>query len=366
MALPEVKPWIKTLEAYVPGREAAAGSSMAKLSANEAPFGPSEKALAAYAEAAAHLRPYPIHPVVALRETIAGVHGIEADQIICGAGSDEMLALVGQAFVGVGDEVIFCEPGFDMYRVVALSQGATPVPVPNRNYQADIDGILAAVTDRTRVVYLDNPNNPTGTYRTQSEVERLHAGLPEHVVLVLDGAYAESVTADDYEAGIALVRAHQNVVMTRTFSKMYAMAAMRLGWAYGSPLIIDAMNRLRMPFNVSVTAAAAGAAAVEDAEFLDRICTHNAVWRDRMTAALSALGLHVVPSQTNFLLIRFPDEAPFTAGEADAFLAENGILVRSYRKMPEHLRITIGTDQQNNSVLELLSLFMSGQRVNPA
>lgn len=361
MPAPKAHDWIMGLAPYVPGRSHADGvKKVVKLSANESAFGPSPKAIEAIKTAADGVMRYPDPASADLREAIAKVHGLKAERILCGAGSDEGLTLLIHTYTGPGDEVIFSTYGFMVYPIQAQAAGATGVAVPNKNWAADVDGILAAVTDRTTMVIIDNPNNPTGAYLPWSEVERLHAGLPEHVMLVLDAAYAECVTAGDYEAGEALVDAASNVVMTRTFSKMYALAGLRVGWLYAPDAVIDALNRWRMPFNVCLSGQVAALAAVNDQKHLDAAVRHNNEWRDWMTAKLSALGLDVVPSETNFILVEFPHEAPFTAAACNDYLTQNGYLVRALPVLPHHLRISVGTDEQNRAVVQLITTFMSG------
>ncbi|WCL54954.1 histidinol-phosphate transaminase [Gimibacter soli] len=363
MSAPKPHSWIMDLAAYVPGRAKVEGvKETVKLSANECTSGPSPKAVAAYTAAASQLLRYPDGGSTELREAIAGVYGLDASRIICGAGSDDILTVLIHAFAGPGDEVIFSQYGFMVYPIQTKAVGATGVAVPNLKWAADVDGILKAVTAKTKLVFVDNPNNPTGAYLPMSEIERLHAGLPEHVVLVVDSAYAECVTAEDYDAGAKLVERSTNVIMTRTFSKMYALAGLRVGWGYGGPAIIDALNRIRMPFNVNLPAQVAAVEAVKDQAHLAESVAYNAEWRDKLTAELVALGLDVVPSQTNFLLLGFPEESPFTAGEANTYLSERGYLLRWLPGMglPNHLRLTIGAPHENRTVVELLRAFLNG------
>ena len=289
---PTPQPGILDISAYVPGRSKSGGAGREhKLSSNETPLGPSPAAIEAFRETAGALQLYPDGAAAALRAAIADAHGLAADRIICGNGSDELLGLIASVYLGVGDEAVFTEHGFLVYRIQTLAAGATPVEVPERQRTADVDAMLAAVTDRTRVVFLANPNNPTGTYIPISEVRRLHAGLPPSCLLVIDAAYAEYVRRNDYEAGIELVSGHDNVVMTRTFSKVYGLAALRLGWAYAPAHVIDALNRVRGPFNVNAAALAAGTAAVGDRAFLAGAVAHNDRWLPWLAEKITALGL---------------------------------------------------------------------------
>lgn len=361
MSGPKAHSWIADMAPYVPGKSAVKGiAKPIKLSSNECAFGPSPKAMDAVTELADKILRYPEADSGALRRAIAGVYDLDAERIICGAGSDDILTLLIHSYAGPGDEVIYSQYGFMVYPVQTEAVGATGVAVPNKNWAADVDGILDAITPDTKLIFIDNPNNPTGAYLPWSEIERLHAGVPDDVLLVLDAAYAECVTAQDYSAGERLVECAENVIMTRTFSKMYALAGLRVGWAYASPGILDVLNRVRMPFNVNLPAQAAAIAAVEDTEHLKASIAFNHEWREAMKAGLQAMGLDIVNSQANFLLIEFPSSGNQMAKVANAFLAENGFIVRALPALPNHLRISIGTAEQNRAVLALLTEFMNG------
>jgi len=361
MTRPTPRPGILDIAPYVPGRsKSTGGAKLHKLSSNETPLGASAAAIEAYRAQAAHLELYPDGASHALRAAIGEVYGLNPDRIICGNGSDEILELITRAYVGPGDEGIFSEHGFLVYKIAILAAGGTPVAVPEHDLTADVDAILAAVTARTKAVFLANPNNPTGTYLPFEEVRRLHAGLPPHVLLVLDAAYAEYVRRNDYEAGMELAATADNVLMTRTFSKIYGLAALRLGWAYGPAHILDALNRIRGPFNVSAAAQAAGVAAVRDRAFLEEAVRHNETWLPWVTQELEALGLSVTPSVGNFLLVHFPDAAGKTAAEADAYLAERGCVLRAVGAygLPNALRMSIGTEEANRDVVAALKEFL--------
>jgi histidinol-phosphate aminotransferase len=358
---PRPRPGVLDITPYVPGRAALDGEhKVIKLSSNETPFGPSPRAIEAYRAAADTLSRYPDGSARGLREAIGRTYGLEPSRIVCGAGSDEVLNLLAGAYLGPGDEAIYSEHGFLVYRIAILARGATPVVAPEKDLTADVDAILACVTPRTRMVFLANPNNPTGTYLAFDEVKRLRAGLPDDVLLVLDAAYAEYVRANDYEAGIELVATTHNAVMTRTFSKIYGLASLRLGWAYCPASVADALNRIRGPFNVSGPAIAAGIAALTDQAEVERVATHNELWRRRMAAALTALGLAVTPSAANFLLIHFPRGNGRSAADADRFLHEQRIIVRRVDEygFPQALRMTVGTEEDNRAVLAALTSFM--------
>lgn len=349
------------IAAYVPGRERVAGvEKVWKLSSNETPLGASPAALDAI-QSAGKPEIYPDGQATALRQAIAEVHGLNPANIVCGNGSDDLLALLAQTYLSAGDEGIFTEHGFLVYKIQILAAGAKPIVVPEIDERADVDGILAAVTDRTRIVFLANPNNPTGTYLPFEEVRRLHAGLPPGVVLVLDAAYAEYVRRNDYEAGLELVSSSRNVVMTRTFSKIYGLAGLRIGWMYGPPEIVDAINRVRGPFNINALAIAAGAAAVRDRTHVENAVAHNGQWLDRLTSELSATGLRVTPSVANFLLIHFPDDDHGKSAEsADKFLCARGYVLRRVTAygFPNALRMTIGSEEANLGVVDTLVEFM--------
>jgi histidinol-phosphate aminotransferase len=349
------------IDPYVPGKsKAPEGVRLHKLSSNETPFGPSPRAVAAFREAAGHLEVYPDGTARALREAIARAHGLDPARIVCGAGSDELLSLLATAYLEPGDEGLFTEHGFLVYRIAILAAGGTPVVAPETNLTADVDEILARVTKRTRIVYLANPNNPTGTYLPEDEIRRLHAGLPKTTLLVLDAAYAEYVRANDYAAGIQLVDEAENVVMTRTFSKVYGLASLRIGWLYGPPPVVDVLNRIRGPFNMSGPAIAAGAAAVTDRAHIGAAVAHNAAWLERLTDGVRALGLEVTPSVANFVLIHFPDEPGRRASDADAYLTARGLVLRAVGAygLPNALRLTVGSEEANQAVLAALGEFM--------
>lgn len=362
---PAPRAGVMKIAPYVPGKSTAHGGGKTyKLSSNETPLGASSKAMAAYRVLAGDLEHYPDGSARVVREAIAEVHGLNADHIICGAGSDELLSLIAYAYIGEGDEAIYTEHGFLVYNIAILAAGGTPVVVPETDLTADVDAILAAVTERTKVVFLANPNNPTGTYLPFEAVCRLHAGLPDDVVLVLDAAYAEYVRRNDYDAGIALVAKADNVIMTRTFSKIYGLSALRLGWAFGPGHMIDALNRIRGPFNVSSAAIAAGAAAIRDRAFLDDAIAHNERWLPWVSAALGDLGLTVTPSVGNFVLIHFPDVDGMRASDADAYLSARGYVLRlvSAYGLPHCLRMSIGSQEANEGVVATLKDFLEQGR----
>jgi len=362
---PQAHPGVERIEAYVPGKsQATGGAKTFKLSSNETPLGPSPAARAALAKIADHLEDYPEGSAEDLRRAIAARYGLDPARIVCGNGSDDLLHLLAVAYIRPGDEAIFTRHGFLVYRIDILAAGGEPVAVPETNYTADVDAILAAVTEKTRVVFLANPNNPTGTYVPFEEVKRLHAALSPHVLLVLDGAYAEYVRRNDYSSGMELVSESENVVMTRTFSKIHGLASLRIGWAYAPAAVADRLNRVRGPFNVNSAAIVAGVAAIGDTAHVEKSADHNDRWLPWLTEQITALGLEVTPSVANFILIRFPEAHGKTAKDAEAYLSANGVVVRAVGaySIPNGLRMTVGTEEANRLTVELLGRFMSANR----
>ena len=354
---PQMKPWIEKIHAYVPGKSKGAdGRELIKLSANENPLGCSEAALAALAEPAGPAR-YPDPDSTALRAKLGQLHGIDPARIVCGTGSDELLNLAAQAFAGPEDEVLYARYSFVVYEIAARRCGATPVEAPDVDYATDVDALLAAVTDRTRVVFLANPNNPTGTYLPRAEIERLHAGLPGDVLLVVDQAYGEYLDQGEDDGAMALAAAHENVLVTRTFSKIYGLAGERIGWATGAAHLVDALNRIRGPFNVTTSGQKAAIAGLDDQAFVARSREENRRELTRFAEAIAGMGNHGlrgVPSKANFLLVLF--EGKLTAEAALAALAEGGYAVRHLpgQGLPQALRITIGTARHMDEIADLL------------
>lgn len=362
MAHPIPRPGILDISPYVGGEAKIAGvERVIRLASNESALGPSPRAVAAYNAMAADMFRYPDGHSTDLRVVLARHHALDPARIVCGAGSDELISLLIRAYAGPGDEVLYSRHGFLMYPIGALAVGAKPVAAPETNLTFDVDAVLAHVTPKTKLVFIANPNNPTGTYVSRDEMKRLQAGLPPHVVLVIDAAYSEFVQRNDYEPGIELVNAAENVVMCRTFSKIYALAGLRLGWAYCPPHIADVLNRIRGPFNVSSAAHAAGIAALEDVASLERARAHNDLWRPWLERELKALGLVLSPSVANFVLIHFPP-GPRDAAAAFKFLQSRAILTRRVAgyHLPEHLRITIGLEHEMRAVAAAVAEFMAG------
>lgn len=360
---PVMKPYLQGLHAYIAGK-ASIGERpvVAKLSSNENPFGPSPKAVAAMTEVLGNSHLYPDPAATALREALGARYDIEPDRIICGTGSDELIHLVAGAFAGIGDEILYVRHAFVVYDMAARRVGATPVVAKDDDYACDVDAVLAAVTPRTRVVFLANPNNPTGTLIPAAEVRRLHAGLPSNCVFALDAAYAEFAEGE-YENGIALAQQFPNVVALRTFSKIYGLAAQRIGWAYAHPDIIDAMHRIRAPFNVPTTGQAGAIAALHDTDWVEKTRSHTIAWRQWLTGEVNALGnagLRAIPSAANFVLVEFPETGPVNAAAANAALLADGIIARylAVQDMPRCIRISVGTETETRAAAAALRRFV--------
>ena len=359
---PVPRPGILEVEPYVGGEAGVPGFDRpVRLASNENPLGASPRAAEAYRAQAADLHRYPDGLAQDLRAAIARTYNVAAERIVCGAGSDELIALLIRAYAGPGDEVLYSAHGFLMYAIAAKTAGAAPVPVPERDLTADVDAILARAGPKTRLVCLANPNNPTGSYLPAAEVRRLAEGLPEQVVLLLDAAYAEYVVREDYEAGERLVEASRRVVMSRTFSKIHGLAALRLGWAYCPPEIAGVLNRMRGPFNVGAAAQAAGLAALEDLDHVARSCAHNARWLDWFRVETAKLGLDPRPSAGNFVLVRCPAEAGRDAASLLAALAARGVLVRGMAAygLADCLRVTVGTEEELRAAVGALGEILS-------
>ena len=361
MSAIEVQPGILDIAAYVPGRDTAdGGTRVVRLASNETPLGTSPRAVEAYRRCADRLFRYPDGGTGELREAIGAHHGLDPARIVCGNGSDDLLNLLATAYSGPGDEVMFSEHAFAMYRIVAQTAGATPVAVPETALRADVEAMVARAGPDTRICYLANPNNPTGTYLPAAALARLRAGLPESCLLVIDAAYAEYMRQDDYADGATLVDAHDNVVMTRSFSKIYGLSALRLGWLYAPPAVADVLNRVRMPFNANQPAQAAGIAALADTAHIARAVAHNERWRPWLEREMAGLGLEVHPSAANFVLPEFPEAEGRDAAAAYAFLLARGIIPRSLASygLPRCLRFSIGLADENRLVIETLGAFL--------
>lgn len=358
MTGPTPKDWIKAIHPYVPGKSTTdSGVKAAKLSSNENPLGTSDKARAAFAAQAGGLERYPDGGATALREALASRHGLDPARIIYGTGSDEVLHMATGAFAGPGDEVIFVRYGFAVYEIAIRRVGATPVIAPDKDYATDVDAVLAAVTERTKIVFIANPNNPTSTYTPREEIARLHAGLPENVLLVLDQAYAEYLDEDEDDGGMVLAMSAPNVLVTRTFSKIFGLAAERIGWGYAAAPIIDAMHRIRLPFNITVAGQNAAIAALGDQDFVAKSRAHNAKWRAWLSEEIGKLGnagLRTLESRANFLLVLF--NGAVTAEQAYHGLMDRGFIVRWLpgQGLANGLRVTIGTEEETRGLAAAL------------
>jgi histidinol-phosphate aminotransferase len=355
---PTPKPGVLEITPYVGTR---AGPNMVRhqLWSNESAIGPSTAAIEAYGAAAAEIQFYPEGGARELRDALGALHGLDPDRIVCGNGSDELLTLIAHAYLRPQDEVLFSAHAFLVYRMAALANGAMPIAAAEPNLRVNVGAMLTRVTPKTRLVYIANPNNPTGTYLTGEELRRLHAGLPPETLLVIDAAYAEFVQRDDYESGAALVAESDNVVMTRTFSKAYALAGLRVGWAFCPAAVADALNRVRGPYNVSIAAQRAAAAALHDGAHLERAIAHNEKWRGWLTHELRNIGLRVDESAGNFVLVRFVN--PPTAKAADEFLLARGIALRPVGAygLPACLRLTVGLEEADRAAVAALADFMT-------
>ena len=361
MTTPEPNPGIMDITPYVGGDASVEGlARVVKLSSNESATGPSPKAVAAFRGMAETLHRYPEGGSTDLRAGLAEMYGLDSKGIICGNGSDEIISHLIHSYAGPGDEVVYTEHGFLMYPLGALASGATPVKAAEDAFTASVDAILAVLTERTKMVFLANPNNPTGTYLPASELERLHAGLPENVLLVIDDAYAEFVSRNDYAPGIELIESHDNVVMTRTFSKIYGLAALRLGWAYCPEKIALVFHRVRSPFNVNAAVQAAGLAALHDIGHVDAARAHNDRWLAWWHDKCRRLRLQCIPSVGNFLTVHFGTEGPRSAGAAAEFLRARGILPRGIAAygLAAHLRFTVGLEEENWAAVAAMEEFL--------
>jgi histidinol-phosphate aminotransferase len=359
---PQPHPSILDIKPYVGGEASANATRLYRLASNENPLGPSSKAMEAYRALAGELHRYPDGAALALREAIGATFGLDHDRIVCGAGSDELLGLLIKSYAGKGDEVVHSRHGFLMYPIQARIAGAVPVAAREVDFRTSPDAVIASITERTKVVVLANPNNPTGSYLTIGEMRALHARIPPHVLLIIDSAYAEYCEGADYSAGVDLVDEFDNVVMTRTFSKLYGLAALRIGWAYGPAHVVDVINRVRDPFNVNAAAIAAGVAALGDREHLAASLELNNRMRPWLAARMEELGYTAYPSLGNFLLVSFP---PHNAEEVRLSLKQRGVLVRQMGAygLADCLRITIGTEEDMQALVDGVRRF---QQENPA
>lgn len=360
-ARPTPKPGILDIAQYVGGKSKVEGiAHPVKLSSNENILGCSDAARAAYAEAAGRLHMYPDGKAAILREAVSKRFDLEPERLVFGCGTDEVFALINQVFLEPGDNIIQGEHGFAAYAIGARACQGEVRRAPEPRYTVDVDEMLKLVDERTRIVFVANPANPTGTWISGEEVRRLHAGLPPSVVLVLDGAYAEFATDPNYEDGIALARQSENVIVTRTFSKIHGLAALRVGWGYAPAPIADALERIRPPFNTGIPAQEAAVAALADEDFQRRSVALVERWRPWLMQQLGGIGLEVVPSAANFVLVGFPKTPGKTAADAEPFLASKGLIVRAVTSygLPDHLRVTIGLEEHNRAVAEALAEFM--------
>lgn len=359
---PKPRPEVMTIDAYVPGAaKVGAVNRVLKLSANEGPFGPPPGALAAAAKAAAEMNRYPDGGSVELRNAIGARFNLDPARIVCGTGSDELIQHICHIYGGPGTDIIMSMHGFTMYQIAGTYAGSRVLKAPEINLTTHVDSMLGAVTPETTIVFVANPNNPTGSLLPESEMQRLRAGLRPDILLVLDSAYAEYVEAADYDAGARMVDAGENTIMLRTFSKMFGLGGMRVGWGYGPPAIIDAINRVRGVFNVNLIAQAAAVAALAEPGWMEKSKAHNTLWRARLSAALEKAGITAHPTEGNFILADFGTAE--RAAAMDAFFKARGIIVRGMGAydLPHCLRITVGTEEECGLVADAATAFMATQ-----
>jgi histidinol-phosphate aminotransferase len=354
------KPGVPDIDIYVPGRSRAEGAARVfKLSSNESPFGPGAGALAAYEQAKDLLGVYPEGTAQILRDAIASHFGLASDRIVCGNGSDEILTLIANCYVRADDEVLFAAHTFSLYRIATLANSGIPVEVPAPELRFDVDAAIARINDKTRLVYLANPNNPTGDYVSNAELGRLHKAMPDSAILVIDAAYAEYVRRDDFDGGLALAAGSANVVMTRTFSKVYGLAGIRAGWGFCPQAIAGYVNRIRAPFNVNIVAQKVAVAALTDRAHIETSLAHNELWRARLTGEIRDAGFRVDDSVANFVLIHFPGGPGRSSIDADRFLMRRGIILRNCASygLPHCLRLTVGSEEANLAAIAALRDF---------
>ena len=361
VAGPQPRPGVLRITPYAGSAAYGGESERINVSSNESAFGASEHATSAAVAAARGLRRYPEIDNHSLRAAVGARFGLDPARILCGNGSDEIIKMLCTAYAGPGDEIVYSAHGFQMYPIAAHAVGATPVSVPEKNLTFDVDAVLGAVNERTRLVFIANPNNPTGSYLGRAEMARLHAGLPQNVILVVDAAYAEYVTRADYDAGAELVSAHDNVVMTRTFSKIFALAALRVGWAYCPVPMMDILERVRSPFNVSAVAIAAGIAALADTAHTERAIAHNAETLPWFTAAVERMGRKVAPSVANFVIVHFDPDSDHNATAAYEFMYAHDIVTRRVAGygLPDWVRLSIGTRPEMERIVAVLGDFLT-------
>ncbi len=362
MTQPKPRPTIAEMVRYQPNLRAPEADRIIRLSANEGAFGPSPKALQALNNQSGLLHWYPDEEPIELAEKLGEKYDLDPKKMIFGCGSDELIMAICQAYLDPGDEAVHTEYGFIMYPMSTKVAGGCPIAATDNNFRVDIDSILDRISSRTRIVFLANPNNPTGSYLSRTEVARLHSKLPSDVLFVIDAAYSEFVVRNDYSSGAELVDAAENVIMLRTFSKLYALAGLRLGWGYAKPHIIDALHVVKQPFGANRAAVAAAIAALDDQQFVDKAVEHNEKWRTWTASKFEKLGLLCLPSITNFLMVKFPNEKGKTANDAGSFLTSRGILTRgmSGYGAPDYLRLSIGTEDEMKIVLKNVTEFLEG------
>ncbi len=353
---------IDTINLYTGGVSKISGlENIIKLSSNESPFGPSAKVAEAYKKSSNKLSRYPELTAESLQTIIAKKHNLNPDQIICGTGSDEILIFTVLTFCSPGDEVIHAEHGFEMYPIMTKYAGAESILASEIDYKINIESVVNKITDSTKIIFIANPNNPTSTYLNRKELRSLLNLVPKRIVVVIDAAYAEFVDAQDYDKSFDLANEFENVLITRTFSKAYSLAGLRLGWGYGSKNLIDLLKKIRPPFNLPPGAIAAGIAALDDDQHLQKVVDHNSSVKSWFIKELNQLGFKAFETQTNFVFVIIPEKGKQNAGNVNNFLLSRGIAVRyllSYG-LKNAIRITLGTKTELNQTLNALKEFLS-------
>ncbi|MCQ2913914.1 MAG: histidinol-phosphate transaminase [Alphaproteobacteria bacterium] len=360
MKTPVAHDTIMEISPYVGGTSKLPGfDKVVKLSSNEGAFGVNPNVVEAIRSHAELMFRYPDGSSQELREAIAKVHNLDKDKILCGTGSDNVIDIICEAFSKDGDDVIMTQYGFSMYRVCAKGNGANVIEVPEKNYTVDLDAVLSAITNKTKIIFITNPGNPTGTYLPKKDLYDFCKKVPSNILIVLDSAYAEYVPCEDYTAGAEFVEEFNNVIMLRTFSKIYALGGLRIGWSYASKEIIDVFNRIRAPFNVNTMAQYAGVVAMQDREFVKKCFEHNKKWQKKFPEELSKIGLNCTPTVANFVLVHFPKTGK-TSEKCDEFLKQHGYIVRRVLAygLKDELRITIGNEEEMTTLVSLLKEFM--------
>ena len=344
---------------YVPGKpieevkRELGLKDVVKLASNENPYGPSRRVLAALTKASRQINRYPDGACFYLRQALAKRLKIDENQLIFGNGSDEIIVLAVRAFVRAGEEVVIAKPSFLIYEIASLIEGAVVRAVPLKNFRYDLEGMKASITPKTKIVFIGNPDNPAGTYIPKNELKEFLNAVSENILVFIDEAYFEYVNAKDYPDGINFLKTHKNVVVTRTFSKMYGLAGLRIGYGIGDPSIIGVLDRLREPFNVNALAQAAAIACLEDQKYYRGIAKSVERERKFLYAAFKKLGVHYETSFTNFILLKVNGDSTSVAKA----LLKKGIIIRDMNVwgLKNYIRVTIGSSKENKLLIKALT-----------